>query len=171
MVQRIRGGLALSSAVSVALLVAPALAQQFPVFDAETVAGRKVTMPAAASGHPAVLVIGFAHKSNSETKAWTDRLHRDFPDAHVYSVAVIEDAPRFVRGMIVHGIKGSAPANEYDHYLVVTHHEKELKDAVGFSQPEAAYVVVLNPSGAIEWHFQGAVTDAAVAELRSKLKG
>jgi hypothetical protein len=84
----------------------------------------------------------------------------------VWSVAVLEDAPRLVRGMIVHGVKSGTPKEEYDRFVVVVKGEKELKDAAGFEKPDDAYLMVVDGKGAIRWRFHGPVTDAAVQEVQ-----
>ena len=119
-------------------------------------------------GRPAVFVLGFTHASQSQTKAWSARLAPTIP---TYSVAVLQDVPRLVRGMAVAGIKSGVPQSERDRFILVFKGEKELKDASGFSpnQPNDAYILLADSAGAIQWQFHGPVTDAAIAELRSKL--
>lgn len=138
-------------------------AQQLPKIEGENLLGQKVTLPDAAAGQPTAIVIGFTHGSNNETKAWAARLQHELP---AYSIAVLEDAPRLVRGMAVHGIKGSVPEDQRDRFIVVVHNEKELKAAAQFDRPEDAYVLLLDKAGAICWRFHGPVTDAAIAELK-----
>lgn len=140
-------------------------AQQFPKIEGENLLGRKIALPDAAAGQPAVVVIGFTHGSNNQVKAWTASLKGDLP---VYSIAVLEDAPRLVRGMAVHGIKGSVPEDERDRFLIVVHDEKELKQAAEFDHPDDAYVLLLDKAGAIRWRFHGAVTDAAMEQVKSQ---
>ena len=111
------------------------------------------------------MVIGFTHSSQNQTKAWAARLQHEFP---TYSIAVLEDAPRLVRGMAVHGMKGGVPEDQRDHFVVIYHNEKELKQAAGFDAPDDAYVLLLDKDGAIRWSFHGPVTDAAVGELKSQ---
>ncbi len=93
------------------------------------------------------------------------RLEHEFPR---YSIAVLEDAPRLVRGMAVHGMKGGAPEDQRDHFIVVYHNEKELKQAAGFDAPNDAYVPLLDKDGAIRWSFHGPVTDAEADEVKSQ---
>ena len=83
----------------------------------------------------------------------------------VYSIAVLEDAPRFVRGMAVHGMKSDTPAAQQDHFVVVYHGESELKRVTNFKCSEEAYVVLLDPKGEIKWAIHGAVNDAATEDL------
>ena len=126
-------------------------AEQFPRIEGQNLLGQKMALPDAAAGHPAVVVIGFTHGSQKQTKAWAARLQHEFP---TYSIAVLEDAPRLVR-------------DQRDHFIVVYHNEKELKQAAGFDRPDDAYVLLLDKDGAIRWRFHGPVTDAAVDELKS----
>lgn len=139
-------------------------AEQFPRTEGENLSGQKMTLPDAAAGHPAVVVIGFTHNSQNQTKAWAGRLQHEMP---TYSIAVLEDAPRLVRGMAVHGMKGGVPEDQRDHFLVIYHNEKELKQAAGFDRPDDAYVLLLDQDGTIQWRFHGPVTDGAVEELKA----
>jgi hypothetical protein len=140
--------------------------QSVPRFEGETLAGRKVTLPDAAAGRSALLIVGFTHASQTQTRAWSQRVRHQFP---AWSIAVLEEVPRPVRSMVLRGIKGSVPKEEYDRFLLVYHGEKELKQAAGFDRPDDAYVLVIDPGGAIKWRFHGAVTDAAVQQIASKL--
>jgi hypothetical protein len=139
-------------------------AEQFPKVEGENLLGQKIALPDAAAGHPAAVVIGFTHSSQNQTKAWAARLQHELP---TYSIAVLEDAPRMVRGMAVHGMKGGVPEDQRDRFVVIYHNEKELKQAAGFDRPDDAYVLLLDKDGGIQRRFHGAVTDAAVEELKS----
>lgn len=142
-----------------------------PRFDAETLAGQKLTMPAAAQGHQTLLIIGFTHGSGPHCADWAKRLDSEFPSTAVekYSVVFLEDAPRLVRGMAIHGIKSGVAKDRYDHYLIVTEHEKDVKAAVHFQAEEDPYLVLLGPDGAIRWTFHGSVGDDPVKQIRALL--
>ena len=58
-----------------ALWVGAAYSQQsIPAIEGETLSGRKVSLPAAAGGQSALLIIGFTHGSEAQTKAWSRRM-------------------------------------------------------------------------------------------------
>ena len=141
-------------------------AEPFPAIQCEDLRNEKITIPDASKGHPAVFVIGFTHASQTQTKAWTDKLE---PEMHPYSVAVLQDAPRFVRGMAVHGIKSGVHQEARDRFLLVFHGEEELKQAAGFDRPDDAYVVLVDREGLIRWRFHGPFEEAAFAELKRQL--
>ena len=140
--------------------------QQLAAFEGETLSGRKVALPAAAGGHPALLIVGFTHASQTQTKAWATRVENRF---QTWSIAVLEDAPRLVRGMAAHGIKSSIPKDQYDRFVLVYHGEKELKQAAGFDRPNDAYLMVIDGAGAIRWRYHGPVNDDAVKEIADKI--
>ena len=150
-----------------------ACAETLPPIEGENLLGTKIVLPQAAAGHAAILVIGFSHASQQQTKAWADRLDREFPSSAmvtVYPVAVLEAAPRLVRGMAAHGIRSDTPKEQRDRFLLVYHKEAGLKIAAGFSAPDDAYIVLLDAHGAIRRRFHGAPTDSEVAELEKETK-
>ena len=145
-----------------ALWVGAAYSQQsIPAIEGETLSGKKVSLPAAAGGQSALLIIGFTHGSEAQTKAWGQRVRDRFS---VWSIAVLEDVPGLVRGMAKHGIKSGTPKELYDRFVLVYHDEKQLKQAAGFEKPDDAYLLVIDKAGVITWRFHGPVTDAAVEE-------
>jgi hypothetical protein len=141
-------------------------AEVFPTVEGENLLGRKVVLPEAVQGHPAVLVIGFTHASQAQTRTWSERLA---PEFETWSIALLEDAPRLVRGMAVAGIKSSVAQNQRDHFLILVHHEKELKASAGFETPNDAYVVLTDQQGAIRWRFHGSFNESALAELKTQV--
>lgn len=140
-------------------------AEPFPSIQGENLLGKKVTVPEAWNGHSTVVVIGFTHASQTQTKAWAARLRSEF---NTYSIAVLEDAPRLVRGMAVRGIKGDVPQSDRDRFLVIFQGEKELKQAVGFERPDDAYLVLVDSSGLIRWRFHGPLSESAFDELKTQ---
>jgi len=141
-------------------------ADRFPPIEAQSLDDRKIAFPTAAAGRPAVVVIGFTHASQNQTKPWGERLSRDAAPLLVYSLAVMEDVPRLVRGVAVHGIKSGVPKEQRERFLLVYHDEKTLKEIAGFSQPDDAYILLLDGSGAVAWKYHGPVSDGAITQLR-----
>src|SRR5664279_2306567 len=121
-------------------------AQQFPRLQEENLAGKQVVLPDAASGKIAVLVFGFTHTSQTTTGAWAKQIRADFGKSagfELYQLAVLEEAPRLVRGMIVSGIKKGVPENQRANFVSVMHNEAELKKLVAYKEPDDAYLIVL----------------------------
>jgi ATP10 protein len=143
---------------------------RLPTTGSESLAGSQVVLPDSMEGHPSVVVIGFSKSSQDGVKAWDERARKELGAGFdVYPVAVLEDAPRLVRGIIIHAMKGSIPAARQDHFLIVVKGEAELKRATLYSAADDAYVLLLDRGGEIRWRIHGAVSDAAIKELRGQL--
>lgn len=140
--------------------------QSIPTIEGETLSGKKISLPAEVGSQSALLIIGFTHGSQAQVKAWGARVRGRFP---AWSIAVLEDAPRFVRGMASHSIKGAIPKDQYDRFLLVYHGEKQLKEAAGFDRPDDAYLLVIDSIGTIRWRGHGPVSDAAVEDIAGRL--
>ena len=86
-----------------------------------------------------------------------------------YTVVFLEDAPRLVRGMAKNGIKSTVAKEDYDHYPIVTEHEKEVKAAVHFQAADDAYLALLGRDGAVRGTWHGGVSDDTVRQIREHL--
>ena len=151
----------------VSLLCVSLPAAPLPRFEAESLTGRKITLPAATAGRSVVLLVGFTQASSKHTAEWAKKTK---PICETWSMAVLEDVPRLVRGIASHGIKSGIPKEDQEHFLLLYQHETELKQAAGFQQPEHAYVLLVAPDGSIKWRFHGPVSEDALTELRKQLQ-
>jgi len=143
-----------------------------PRVEGESFAGRKVVLPDDAKGKVAVLVFGFTKASKGPTGAWAEKILSEFGTQagfELYQLPVLEDVPRFVRGMVISSIKKGIKENLRDHFVPILQGESELKKLVSYKEPDDAYVVVLDPSGQIVRQVHGPLSDAAYAQLRDKL--
>jgi hypothetical protein len=159
-----------------AVFLASSLAQsapQMPKTEGESLAGRKVVLPDAASGKIAVLVFGFTKASKAQTSAWASKLQADFGTRagfELYQLPVLEDVPRMVRGMVISGMKKGVADDKRDHFVPVLQGEAELKKLVGYKEADDAYLVVLGRAGNILEQSHGAPDDANHARLRADLE-
>jgi len=147
------------------LTVSAWCADVFPSTAGENLLGKRISLPEASAGHVAAVVIGFTHASNSQVREWSGRLQRELP---TYTIAVLEDAPRLVRGMATAGIRSGIPRDQRDHFLIVTRGEKALKEAVGFDRPDDPYVALIDASGTIRWRAHGAPSETLLKQLREQ---
>jgi len=152
------------------LSLIPAWSEQIPKTASESLDGQQVTLPDSIKGHASVVIVGFSKSSQDAVKQWDARARKQLGSTDVYQVAVLEDAPSFVRGMIKHAMKGATPADRQSHFLVVVKGEAELKKAAAFSQADEPYVLVLDEKGEIRWRTHGSVTDSALKELVEKIQ-
>lgn len=142
--------------------------EQMPRVTGESLSGKQISLPSASAGSVAIICIGFSHASQSQLKPWAERATKAFRQngrVLVYSIAVLEEAPRLVRGMAVHSMKSGVPAQQHDNFVVVYHGENELKRITGFQRPEEAYILLLDPRGEIQRVSHGPVSDADFQKL------
>lgn len=144
-----------------------------PKIEGENFAGHKVALPDAAAGKVAVLIFGFTKASKGPTTAWADKFLADFgtrPDFEVYQLPVLEDVPRFVRGMVIAGIRKGVPENRRDHFVPILQGEPELKTFVHYSEPDDAYLAVPSRAGRVLELSHGTASDANYARMREKIE-
>jgi ATP10 protein len=146
-------------------------AQTLPQLEARTLSGKTVTLPDALRGHIAVFVVGFSRPSKTPTAAWGKRLAQELAGSNidVYEAAVLQDVPRFFRGMVTSGIRKSVPAAQHDRFLVLIEKEGEWKKLAKFSEPDAAYVLLVDRAANVVWTTHRPVDDSAIAELRQQV--
>ena len=150
--------------------------QLLPSFAGESLAGKTFTMPGAVHGHPAVLVVCFTHASGPHCTEWTKRLESEFrnnAELEIYTAIFLEDVPKLARGMAKSGIRSGVAKEDYDHYLIVIEHEKEVKAAVHFQDSDDvadAYLAVLAADGTVRWTSHGPVKDETVGKVRELVR-
>lgn len=144
-------------------------AQTIPSFTGPTLANETLHLP---TGSKAVLILGFSKKSGDVCKPWFNSVSsqlKDKPKVGYYEMPVLAGAPGFMRGMIVHGIRGSLTPEQQKHFAPVMQNEQAWKDAVHFSAPDDAYVVIIDEHGSILWRDSGAWSPSKEHELQNAI--
>jgi hypothetical protein len=124
-------------------------------------------------GHPAVIVIGFSRGSQKAMERWDKEIGAQVtarPGVPLYNIAVIQDAPKFIRGIITRSMKVLVPSAGQDRFLTVVQGQDELKKVVEFSASEEAYVVVLDASGRIVFRTHGNPSELAKKQVIDQIK-
>ena len=99
-----------------------------------TIGGEELVVPDALPAG-AFLVVGFTRRSQGETQPWREAIVALGASAPpVFSVYVLEAAPRWVRGMIVRGIRREKSPEEYASVLVAAQDEAGWRSLVGFQE-------------------------------------
>ncbi len=166
---------ALTAAVSLLAVVKPVSAEPrpMPTTQAESLSGHEVVLPLATAGHPAVIVIGFSNGSSRMMQRWDKEIGAQVtakPGVPLYNMAVLQDAPKFIRGVITHSIKALVPAAGHDRFLTVVQGEQQLKKAVDFSSGDDCYVVVLDAAGNIVYHTQGEPSESSKQQIIAEIQ-
>ena len=144
-------------------------AESLPHVEGVALSGKKIVLPDDARGKVSLLVIGFSRKSGDATRAWVTRFRKDFgadPRYAAYPVAVLEDAPRFLRGIILGSMRKNTPLAEQDQFVVIFQGEADLKKVVAYSAADDAYLILLDSSGAVHWRGHGVFREESYLTLR-----
>ena len=154
------------------LVVASLSAQVIPHTEADTLAGKKIVLPEATAGHPAVFIVGFSHAGGESCGRWDKQLRENLgadSKVRIYNVAELQDAPKMVRGLIRHGMRGSVPKDEQDSFVLLYQDEDVWKKLADFSDPNDAYILFVDAADNIRWRTHGKVPNQqAVNALRDE---
>ena len=158
---------------AVALAASIVLGAALPHTEAETLSGKKIVLPDAVTGHPTIVVVGFTKRSQSQTSAWSTQLTKDFgtePRLQRYSIAVLDDVPAFIRGIVTSSIRRGVPKDQQDNFIVITRDAKPWRDIAGISRPDDAYVILFDDTAHVVAQTHGTIADA-YAPLQSEING
>lgn len=147
-----------------------AAAQDMPKTPGETLSGQHLVLADAVQGHPAVIIAGFSHEGGTGASAWAKALHGDavLKDVPVYTMAMLEGAPGFVRGMIKSAMKKGVPPADQAHFVVLTNDAQAWRSYFGVTDEKVPYVVLLDAAGKVLWHGHGPAAESE-PQLRSAL--
>jgi hypothetical protein len=123
---------------------------RFPEINAETLAKTTVSLPKDATGRAAVVIFTFSKSAGNAAKQWNKALRAEFKDRGelaVYQVAVLEDVPRILRGVVMRGIRSGTPEELHNSFLVVLKEADALKTYAAYQRAEDPYLVVLDQQG------------------------
>ncbi len=168
---------AAAKVLALAALVAGAGAQgPSPVIPATQVTaldGHNVSLPQQLPGRATVLILGFGRHSADATTAWEKPVRQQLahiPAVGFYDMAMLAEVPGFVRPMVLRSIRKDVPDVLKPNFLPLTDHEDDWKRVAGYDdhQPDAAYVLLVDQTGAVRWSTHAAFTPAAYEILKER---
>lgn len=143
-----------------------------PAVKAKALDNSEATLPPEGGQRPLILVVGFSRKGGQMCTVWGKRVAADFrTDSRVnyFQIPVLEEAPSFIRPMILHGMRKDTSPEVLSHTIPVYQQEAEWKKAVNFSTPDDAYVLLTDAQGHVVWRTHGAWSDSLYGALKSEL--
>ncbi len=144
-----------------------------PRIEGENLAGKDVVLPDASAGEVAVLIFGFSKASKNPTNAWATKLYDDLGNRsgfEIYQLPVLEDVPRFIRGMVISSMKKGVAQNRRDHFIPIVRGGDELKKLVNYREPDDAYLVLIDRSGMIVQQEHGQYDSASYSRFRGEIE-
>ena len=155
-----------ATAQSAALRVGDA----FPYFSAQTVTGKSLVLPEAASGKTALVIFTFGRASGKDGQTWNLRLAKDFQNpVPNYTIIFAESVPKMFQGRALSGIKSGMPQEMQDRAVLQLQDEQKWRTILGVKDDQHAYVLFLKPDGHIAWRNGSAFSESDYAFVRSQL--
>ena len=148
-----------------------AIGERLPELRGEYLTGREAVHPQASEGRVALLLLGFTYKSRFAVEAWVEKYREEFhsdPRITFYEVPMIGGFSRLGKWFIDGGMRRGTPKDDYEHVITVYGNTDAWKHRVGFRDPDAAYLILLDHSGKIAWRHGGAFDTAAWQALSAK---
>jgi hypothetical protein len=138
-----------------------------PATHDKSLSDKQVLLPAPDHGRTLILA-GFTKGSSVAVNAWWEKsgtLCQTHPEVACYRVAVLEEVPGFIRGMVLGGMRKGTPANEQDNFITVFENEAAWKQTFGFSSGDDAYLGLFDKNGKMLWRSVGGAKAADSAGL------
>jgi hypothetical protein len=133
---------------------------------------QKITVPDAAAGKVTLLIITFSKAAGERGRGWSDPFFKDYPqDDKVtsYAIAMLEDVPSLLRGMVRGGIKRGVPLPMRRRFLTVTQDENQWKQYVDMKDDKDAYLILIDGKSSVQWIHHGAFDQNVYGALKVKI--
>jgi len=145
---------------------------QLPPLKGESLSGRAAGLPQAASGRVALLLLGFTYDSRFQVEAWAKKFRQDFgtqPGVTFFEIPMIGGMARLGKWFIDGGMRRGTPKADHENVMTVYGGTDGWKQRVGFRDPRAAYLILLDPNGKVVWRYAGSLDEERYKVLSSEV--
>jgi hypothetical protein len=143
---------------------------RFPQLSGPALTGLLLTLPAAARGGPAVVVVSFSRAGGRDARRWSEKLAADEPHWPVYTVIFLESVPSMFRGLALSGIRSGVPAAQQSRTLVREQDQARWEQWLGVNDTSRAWVVLLGPQEHLRWISSGPFSAAEYSQLKAEAR-
>jgi len=144
------------------------LGDQLPDLRGEFLNGHLAVLPAASKGRAALLLLGFTYGSSFAVEDWAKQFRERFAKndhATFFEIPMIGGMARMGKWFIDSGMRRGTPKEDHEHVITVYGGSGEWKQRVGFMDPKAAYVILIDSGGRVAWRNNGPFDAAAFEDL------
>ncbi|HEY2017212.1 MAG TPA: hypothetical protein VGH38_27090 [Bryobacteraceae bacterium] len=134
--------------------------------------GKTAVLPDAASGRVALLLVGFTYDSRFAVEAWAGQFRRRFeaePRVTFYEIPMVGGLATLGKWFIDSGMRRGTPKEDYEHVITVYGGTASWKQRLGYGDPKAAYVILLDGAGKVAWRYAGGFDEQAFQSLSSEV--
>jgi hypothetical protein len=141
-----------------------------PSFAGQTLLGKWLDLPAAASGKPAIVIFSFSRASGHDAQNWTQHLSKDDPRIAIYTVIFLESVPWFLRSMVASEIKNEMPSAMQDRTVLLYRDARSWKQRLQLADEGHACVSLIRANGEIQWMDSDSFADARYSDLTKQIQ-
>ena len=150
-------------------------ADPLPQLKGQFLTGRDAVLPQAASGHVALVAIGFTYQSRFPVEAWADWYRTAIgsrTDVMFFEVPIIGGLAKLGRWFIDRGMRNGTPPALHERVITVYGGTDDWKRRLSYSPQHGddAYLVVLDREGVVRWLHHGAFEQSRAVELQGVLE-
>jgi hypothetical protein len=145
-----------------------AVGQRMPPLKGDLLSGKPGALPDLAAGQTTLVILGFSYDSRFQVEAWAEKFKARYGaarDVTLFEVPMMGSGARLGRWFIDRGMRKNTPPELHGRVMTVYGGNDDWKARVGFSAPDDAYLVLIDPQGIVRWLAHGAVSDARLQEL------
>lgn len=128
---------------------------RFPEITAQTLSGKRKTLPDAAKGAPALIVVAFAREAQDMIDSWIIPVKEEFRGTEriaIYEIPVISSAIwRPMRRIIDKGMRSGIPKADHDYVMTIYNTASELTRPLEITDQSSAYLYLIDRNGIIRW--------------------
>jgi hypothetical protein len=140
---------------------------------AEALSEKRLLIPDNLPMRPTLLIIGFTMASRKEAAVWSQEMRKlqEGLGISIFDIAVIDDAPRLVRGNIKRNLKKNIPESIHDSFLIVSEGSDSLRNLVQYDASDKAFILLLDKDGSVLWNGSGIFNDKIVRVISRIIDG
>jgi hypothetical protein len=143
-----------------------------PQMKGTTLEGQEIILPDAVRGKVTLLIITFSKAAGELGRGWNDPFLKDYPqDDKVtsYAIAMLEDVPSLLRGMVRGGIKKGVPSSMRRRFLTVKQDENQWKQYLSLKNDRDPYLILLDGNGHLQWIHSGAFDPTVYGGVKARI--
>jgi hypothetical protein len=160
------------TASAAAPVVEMTVGDQLPPLRGKFLSGRTAALPQAASGRVALLMLGFTYDSRFQVEAWAKRFRQDFgtkPGVTFFEIPMIGGMARMGKWFVDSGMRRGTPKVDHENVITVYGGTDAWKQRVGFNDPKAAYLILIDQHSRVAWRSAGSLDEQRYSTLSSEV--
>ncbi len=165
--------LAVSLIVSMDATAPVKVGEPLPVLKGEFLTGKPAVLPSAAKGKVALLALGFTYASRFRVEAWVGRFRKDFDHNSAvtfYEIPLIGGMARMGKWFIDSGMRRGTPVADQENVITVYGGVDAWKKTVNFRDSDAAYLILIDQQGVVQWQHSGPFDETAYTTLTARTR-